>query len=174
MIKTFSVPVKGVGRRDYSKMVEHSIEPFVTIALTQMVFAAQATFTLAGRLFPGAWISALPMPQEDGTWGWLASSIPCIFYNVSVSIKTNSLVVVGLRNYASIADYFSNTIHKRFGETFSYGEAKLKFSKGVVTEEGYLYAVYYGAWPVATPYELTFTAHGMISELTPPWIEYAP
>lgn len=173
MPKTFTVEARGVGRKDYSEMVEHATQPFITPSLRQGRFSfSGATFILPVLLpFPRARSVASAMPQEDGTFGWFASSIVVHFQEVHVSLRTHSLVTVGLVNYDSIADYFAGIIAERSPQIFSYGKADLNFIKGMPTQKGKIYAVLFGGWPDTATMEITITFTGIMTELTTPWME---
>jgi hypothetical protein len=175
IVETFTVATLGVGRLDYSKMIQHAVSPFVTLPLTQAEFTIHAMYqSQATVVFPYGYNAAFALPQEDGTWGWLASTIPVFIYEIQASAKTNNLVMVGLRNYASIADYYAGIIHERFGELFRYGNAKFKVSCGVRTEPGYLYCIRFGCWSEEPTFDINVELTGMAAELTPPWTQYAP
>lgn len=171
MEKTFVVEAKGIGRRDYTGGVQHSTSPFITPSLRQADFAVIATFVVPVTIFPVAWASALTMPQEDGTWGWLASSINLHFSEVDVSIRSNHLVTCALVRYNSIADYLTGNIAEWSPEIFGYGHATLKFQKGIPTQDGSLYALRFGAWPETATAEVTIGATGIVSDITLPWMD---
>lgn len=173
---TFVAPVKGVGRKDYSKAIEYSTQPYITPSLRQDRDIAIGTVTNPTLPFPTAWMFPLLMPQEDGTWDWLASSITTHFFEVFTSIMTNHLVVVGLIRYASIDDFFLDIIAERSPILYSYNKAEVNFLKGIPTKVGSLYCLLAGAWPYtdgipdAPDYELTVGYTGIATDLTAPWM----
>jgi len=171
IIQTFDVTAKGIGRKDYSRAIERSIQPFLTPTLRQTTFTATATWTVAVTIFPVAYASAVSMPQEDGSWDWLASSIPVHFFEVYVSIMTNHLVTVSLVRYNSVADYLAGIIAEWSPEIFGYGNANLTFHKGIPTQEGSLYAIRFGGWPTAATVEVTMGGSGIVTDLTLPWMD---
>lgn len=170
MAETFVVPAKGIGRMDYSSAIERATQPFVTPALRQDRFAGAGSWILPVFPFPFAWASLLPMPQEDGTWDWPASTIPVHFFELNVSIKTNHLVTLGLLRYASIDDYIAGIIAERSPQIFSYNNAELTFLKGIPTQPGSLYAALAGGWPDTATFWMSLMATGIATELTPPWM----
>lgn len=168
---TFAVTARGVGRKDYTKTIERSTQPFITPSLRQTEISAYASFTLAVLPFPSIWVWLMPLPQEDGTWYWLASSIVVHFFELHVSLRTNHLVTIGLARYASIADYLAGHITERGPQIFSYSKADLSLSKGIPTQEGSLYALLATGWPDTPTMEITVMATGIVTELTAPWME---
>lgn len=170
-VETFTVAARGIGRADYSKAIERSVQPFITPTLRQNWMHFSGTFILDTFPFPSIWIILLTMPQEDGSWGWLASSIHMHFFEIGMSIRTNHLVTVGLLRWASIADFFAGIVAQRSPQIFSYGKANITFSKGIPTQEGSLYSIMATGWPDTPTFEVTVTATGMATDLTAPWME---
>lgn len=171
MKKPFPVKARGIGRRDYTESIQYSTAPFTTPSLMQQGFVALGTFVVPVSIFPVAWASAFPLPQEDGSFGFLASSINAHFSEVDVSIRSNHLVTCALVRYNSIADYLAGNIAEWSPEIFGYGHATLKFQKGIPTQEGSLYAIRFGGWPETATVEITIGASGIVSDLTLPWME---
>lgn len=174
--EAFAMTSRGVGRKDYSKAVEYSTQPYITPSLRQDRDIALGTFIEDTLPFPNAWMFPLTLPQEDGTWDWLASSISTHFFEVFTSIKTNHLVVVGLLRYASIDDFFLDIVAERSPILYSYNKAELTFLKGIPTEVGSLYCLLAGAWPYtdgipdSPTFELTVGYTGIATDLTAPWM----
>lgn len=171
-IETFTVEAKGIGRRDYSRLVELSVQPFITPSLRQDSIETHGIFALPVIPFPLAWFFVAGMPQEDGTWGWAASSIQLHFFEFHASIKTNHLVGIGFVRFANLEDAEAGIIAERSPFIFSYGKADLIFSKGIPTREGSLYAAFANAWPdvPAGWFEFTLVSTGIYTNLTPPWM----
>lgn len=166
--ETFIVTPKGVGRKDYSKTTERSTQPFITPTLRQDRIEMHADFTLAVFPFPSAWQFLIPLPQEDGTWWYEASSIVTHIFEIHVSLRTNHLVTLGLLRYASIDDY--PLIPERAPQIFSYGKANLTYSKGIPTQKGSLYSILASGWPDTPTQDITIMATGIVTELTAPWM----
>lgn len=171
-VEAFTVATRGVGRKDYSRAVEHSVQPFITPTLRQDRFSLTGPlFTVPFQPFPLVWEVPLTMPQEDGSWGWLASSIHLHFFELGVFIMTNHLVAIGLLRYASIEDFLIGNVAQTSPQIFGYDKANLTFLKGLPTQEGSLYAIMFGGWPDTTTFEVGLTATGIGTDLTPPWME---
>lgn len=174
-VESLTVAAKGVGRRDYSRTIEHSIQPFPTPTLRQDRFNILSTVVLPVIPFPYEYLfGPIPMPQEDGTWGYTASSISVHFFNFSASIRTNHLIFVGLVRYASLEDFYYEIVAEQSPAIFSYNRVALTFSKGIPSKEGSVYAVCANAWPELSVgyFEFTLTAIGIYSDLTPPWMTH--
>jgi len=162
----FIAKARGVGRKDYSKLIEYSVTPYITPTRTQSWLRVHSIYNLMYIPFPNSWEVLLPMVQPGGTWDWLASYIPSAYYNLELITNTNSLCYLAYQSYASIADYFADIIHQRIGETFGYGGAKILWPKGAVTQEGYLYSVRFVAWNDEVARQVQgITMLGMVTEL---------
>lgn len=168
-IETFVVEAVGVGRVDYSQAVERGTQPFVTPSMHQMKIVLIGTFALPPVPWPGAWLLPFAMPQEDGTWGWTASSLIMHFFEVCASIRTNHLVTVGLLRFNSKADYDIYNIAERSPQVFGYGKAELTFLRGIPTQKGSVYAFLFGFWS-GDPGEITIGYNGLCTDLTIPWM----
>lgn len=171
MEQTFVVEARGIGHRDYTGGVQHSTAPFITPSLRQTSLVILATFEVPVNIFPSAWATAVAMPQEDGSFGWLASSISLHISEVDVSIRSNHLVTCAWIRYNSIADYLAGIIAEWSPEIFGYGHATLIFQKGLPTQEGFLYALRFGAWTETATVEITLGGTGILSDLTLPWMD---
>lgn len=167
----FTVPAKGVGRKDYTSTVERSTQPYVTPSLRQTRFTGVGTFVLPVLIFPMAWASLMSMPQEDGTWGWAASSIVMHTLEMSASVKSSDLITVAWLKYNSIADYMAGIPAERYAHIFSYGKARVQLATGIPTEQGKYYAIRFSAWPEGATQEITVNITGIATELTRPWMD---
>ncbi|GAH81381.1 unnamed protein product, partial [marine sediment metagenome] len=96
MPETFEVATVGVGRMDYSKAVERSTVPYATPSLRQSRSASNVEYTLPYYPWPATWYNAWGMPQYDGTYDWVASSIILNFTSVYISINSNCLLFMRL------------------------------------------------------------------------------
>jgi len=174
-VETFAITARGVGRKDYSKTTERSIQPFPTPTLRQDRFNITGTVILPVIPFPWVYLfGPIPLPQEDGTWEYTASTISAHFFNLSASIKTNHLICLGLVRFASLDDFGWGIIAEQSPTIFSYNRVVLTFSVGIPTQEGSVYAVYANAWPdwAGGPFEFALTSVGIYSDLTPPWMTH--
>lgn len=171
-VSTFPVEAKGMGRRDYTKAVERSTQPFITPSLRQIRFAGQGTWTLPAGAWPGGWwYVAWAMPQDDGTWGWTASSVVQNLFEIYVSTRSNHLVLIGLQRFASWNDYVIYNVADWYPQLFGYGKVGLTFQAGIPTIEGSVYATIFGCWTDAASYEITVGIYGISTELSLPWME---
>jgi len=168
---TFAVKERGVGRKDYSGAIEYATQPFVTPSMRQTRITISDVWTLPVTAFPGAWSLAVPMPQEDGSWDWYASSLVVNFFEFHVSIDTNNLVIIGLNRYASIDDYMTGIVAQAAPRIFSYGQADLIFSKGIPTQAGSLYGILVAGWTDTAVVEIMISATGIVTNITAPWME---
>jgi len=166
---SFVVPVGGVGRRDYSQLIEHFTEPFISLPLKQIQIVGGATWTQSVYPFPTAPIAIYSWPQADGSWAWEAGTIPIFAYSLHLSVKKNYLVATGFYRYASWADLGAGIIAERFAVKFGYGSVDVNFAKGIRTAPGSVYVQFLGCWCEEATIEVTFGYIGLMSETTPPW-----
>lgn len=169
-ITPFAVTTKGVGRKDYSRSVERSTQPFLTPTLRQDRFNITFNDVIITRPFPIVFTFVFTLPQEDGSFDFEASSIGVHFFDFTASLKTNSLCVIGLFRYASYADWLANILAERSPQAFGYGRAKLKFSRGIPSKQGSVYSILAGGWPETPTYEMSVDVLGLLTDLTPPWM----
>lgn len=168
---TFAVPAKGIGRKDYSTNVEHSTAALVTPSLRQQLFVAVYVGVLPCLAFPEQYQFPLPMPQEDGSWDLEASSIMVHFTNMSLSLRSNNLVFIGLVRYASVEDMYVGIIAQRFPVAFNYTNVELSFTKGIVSEPSSVYVAAAGFWSAELEEEISLIVNGITTDLTKPWME---
>jgi len=110
------------------------------------------------------------MPQEDGSFGYEASTIIENYYNVQVSIRKNALVGAALIRFASYADAIIYNIAQYFPRVFGYGKVKIDFTHGISTRPGSVYGLLFGFWTGGVTEHVDITINGLVSELTPPWM----
>lgn len=156
----FSVPVVGIGRRDYSEGIE---------------FATQASFR--GHQARINWaddyidVPTIPFPFSYGVLllffdatGALVSEAPDIPYHIFSIIVTSEragLVTTGLYRFASLADAMIWNVEKWYGDVYGYGKAELLYTAGIKTAPGKVYVV-----PLAEYSEQpTFSIHSTITAL---------
>lgn len=169
-IDIFTAEARGVGRKDYSRAIERSTQPFITPTLRQDRLAAFGDFLVPATAFPWGWSALITQPQDDGTWDWIASSIICHYFEIAVSIEQNSLCFIFFENFASLADYYAGIREMYTPQVFGYGKAKIRLSVGFPTHQGGLYQFVFGAWPEVASYRITVSVTGIASELTSPWM----
>ena len=164
------VIARGVGRRDYTENVERSTQPFVTMTQRQDRFNFAGMWNLTTRTYPSSFVWPFFMPQEDGSWELEASTIVAHFFEIGISLTTNHLCVIGLIRYASEADYDASNIAERFPQLFGYGSAKVRYSKGIPTSEGSVYAILFSGWNESATVDTVIEVTGLLSNLTVPWM----
>jgi len=166
----FSVPAIVIGTKDYTQKVERSTAALYTPSLRQEVFIMRYTGTLPTLPYPSVYLFVIPMPQEDGTWGYEASSIVMHFMEMSFTIGSNNLVLIGLLRFASLADYYAWIIAENFPQMYAYGHTSLEYTVGIPTRLGSVYAIACGFWS-ANPTEIvSFVTNGLITDLTRQWM----
>lgn len=173
-IETFVVPAEGIGSRDYSKTVERSTSPFVTPSLRQMWISGTGRWSIPTTPYPVTKVWGITMPQDDGTWGWVAGSIIVHWFESHVYLETNHLCTVGLVRYANYAALLAGIITERYPQIFGYGRASILYSRGIPTQPGCCYGLLAGGWPDTPTYEVNIGMSGIVTELTRPWIQFAP
>lgn len=179
---SFTVPVKGIGRKDYTAKVERSTATLYNPSLKQEVFIMRYAGVLYTVPFPSIYLFAIPLPQEDGTWGYEASSIVMHFMEMSFTIRSSSLTQVGLLRFASLDDfydfYFSGEIYANVGlyngelypQMYGYTSTKLSYTKGIPTQPGSMYVVVGGFWSSSMAEEVSMVCNGLITNLTREWM----
>jgi len=168
--KLFTVRAKGIGRRDYTTRVERSTTTLYSPSLKQEVFIMRYAGVLATVPFPSVYLFVIPMPQEDGTWGYEASSIMMHFMEMSLTIRSNSLTLIGLLRFASLDDYYAFIIAENFPQIYGYTRAKLSYTKGIPTQPGSVYVILGGFWSSSVAEGISMVSNGLITDLTREWM----
>jgi len=129
-------------------------------------------WNLTTKTYPYSFIWGFYMPQEDGSWAMEASSIVAHFYEIGISLTTNHLCVIGLIRCASEADFDAVpiVIADRYPQMFGYGNAKVRYSMGIPSQEGSVYAILFSGWNESATVNTVIELTGLLSDLTPPWM----
>ena len=169
--EAYDVKIGGIGRIDYSIGIERSTAAFYTPRLRQQIY----TIIYRGAIpppgpYPWTYGFLIPLPQDDGTWGWEASSIAMHFMELMLSIHSKYLVRTGIIRWASLADYWDDIIAERLIPMNGYGEARIDLQNGIATQPGSVYAIAAGFYsPNPTEY-VVMEASGLMTELTRAWM----
>jgi len=166
----FTAPIKGIGRKDYTAKVERSTATLYNPSLKQEIFIMEYWGTLSTLPYPSVYFFIIPMPQEDGTWGWEASAITMHFMEMSFTIGSNNLTLIGLLRFASLADYDAFIIAENFPQMYGYGNTKLNYTLGIPTQPGSVYAIVGGFWSSSVAEEVSMVSNGLITNLTREWM----
>jgi len=167
----FEVHARGIGRQDHSALVQASTATMAIPALRQRVWASTSIFAIWTVPYPWGYSFVIPTPQDDGTFGWEAPSIIKIhYYVISITANSNHLTRVGLVRYASLAEYYAGIIAEIFPQVCAYGTAEIRYSKGITSKPGSLYAMFGSIYSNNAWEWIRVNAHGVLSELTPPWM----
>jgi hypothetical protein len=167
---SFIVPASGIGRKDYTVTVERSTAALYSPSLKQEVFIMEYWGALATLPFPSIYLFAIPMPQEDGTWGWEASSITMHFMEMSFTIGSNNLTLIGLLRFASLDDYYAFIIAENFPQMYGYSNTKINYTLGIPTQPGSVYIVIGGFWSTSVAEQVSMVTNGLITDLTREWM----
>lgn len=166
----YSVNTEGIGRKDYTLRVERSTASLYTPSLRQNVFIMRYEGVVPTLPYPSLYLFVIPMPQEDGTWNWEASSVTMHFMEMSFAIGSNSLVLTGLIRFASLADYFAFIIAENFPQQYAYTHTEFGYTLGIPTQPGSVYTVISGFWSPYAAEQITMVTTGLITDLTRPWM----
>jgi len=171
----FTAPVKGIGRKDYTAKVERSTATLYNPSLKQEIFIMEYLGPLSTLPYPNLYLMVIAMPQEDGTWGWEASTITMHFMEMSITIGSNNLTLIGLLRFASLADYDAFIRGElppaeNFPQMYGYGNAKLNYTLGIPTQPGSVYAIVWGFWSASAVEQVSMVSNGLITNLTREWM----
>jgi len=170
IVETFAVETQGIGRVDFTKTVERSTSNVPTSPLRQTSVWTSASYVLPVGPYPLYYIAVWPLPQENGTWAYPASTIMETYNNVAVSITKNALVGAALVRFASLADYYILNIAEYFPRLFGYGKVVINLTTGISTRPGSVYGLLFGFWTGGITERVTINVHGLVWDLTPPWM----
>jgi hypothetical protein len=167
---TFNVPTKAIGLKDYTLKVERSTASVYTPTMRQEVFIMRYEGIVASLPYPSVYLFMIPMPQEDGTWGYEASSIVMHFVEMGFSIGSNHLTLIGLIRWGSLADYYNWIIAENFPQIYGYTRAKLNYTLGIPSRPGSVYTVIAGFWSSNATEQVSMVTTGLITDLTRDWM----
>lgn len=168
----FVIPQKGVGQQDYTVVVERSTATLATPSLRQEIMLLTFDDSYPPPPFPAQYQVFVPMPQEDGTWGWEASSIRVHFIDLSIAGRKNALCCVGMMAYESLAALTGGLPPIAwYPRVYDYGRAVLKYSKGIASQTGRVYAVHFAVWSDAVTEPFSLEGFGIITELSLAWMQ---
>jgi hypothetical protein len=155
--KVTAITATGVGRKDYSQQIEHSVEALIRSHLTRVAWA----FTYN---FPAGYTWALiGLPLGDL---WPAPSTLYHLYDLDISLDKNVFVEVGFYEFLSLADYLAFNPSREFGGTCGYGDEFVNYVKGVKTIPGRYYAVLFINWDATgAAYSLRFRLNGLMETI---------
>jgi len=168
--QSYDVKARGIGRKDYTLSVERSTSALYTPTMRQEIFIMRYAGILPTLPYPSVYLFIIPMPQEDGTWGWEASSIVMHFAEISVTIGSNHLALTGLIRWASLDDYFAFIVAENFPQMYGYGATYLSFTVGIPTQPGSVYTVVGAFWSTNPAEQMSMVANGLITDLTRDWM----
>lgn len=120
--------------------------------------------------WPYVYTFPIPMPQEDGTWWWEASSITMHFIEMSLTLRSNNLTLIGLLRFASLDDYLASIVAEFFPQMFGYTGAELNYTKGIPTRPGSVYAILGYFASASLTEEISMVCNGLITDLTREWM----
>jgi len=158
-LETFSAVARGVGRKDYSAVVEYATQ--ASMRGHQLRYSAVASFTLPTVPF-GVFYTlyfAFPGPLVE------APAEPRHFYSILNTTERNALVICAFYRFASEADYWAFIPDKWYGTMYGYGGAELRFTNGIKSEEGKVYAVALAEYSANPTFTIHMTCHSLLEEV---------
>lgn len=159
-----STPVvaTAVGRKDYSRSIEYSVEKEIRSLQERFFYSYQFT-ALAQVVFPDVYESPLQFLVNDVLQFEAPSEKPWLFYLVELTGFDQTMFhVITLNRYANYTDYLAGTIADNLGTDFGVGDAKLEFTKGIATLAGSVYSVQYAVYVAGASFDADVIIHGLI------------
>jgi len=166
----YPVTAEGIGRQDYTQCVQRSTSQFHTAALRQAGIAFGYSGLLPTVPWPNIYAGVVVMPQDDGSWDYGASTIIVHFMEMSITIGSNCLVVIGLARFASLADLYIWNVAEYFPRIYGYGRAKIQYTNGITSQPGSVYATVTGFYSSNPTEHYTGMCTGLVTDLTIPWM----
>jgi len=164
MPETFTVPVKGIGRRDYSKAVEYASQPTSRGRLARVNWGINFN-GVPWIPFPWVYGWKIVFIDEEGHAVVAAPALPRHFYHMGITAKRAALIVVGCYVYADEAHADMWLPEACFGWCYGYGKAELSFTNGVKTEEGKVYSLLFAEYSEEASFDVFITINALLEEV---------
>lgn len=162
--KTFTVPGKGIGRRDFSNALEFASQASSRGHQRRMVWTLEG-YDIPTLAFPDAFGTVIPFFDEAGALVILAPAIPYHIYKVTNSSGRAALVLAGLYRFASLADAYIWNVERWYGDNYGYGKTELIYTNGIKTEEGKIYIVTYAEYSEKPTYDLRMSIDALYEKV---------
>lgn len=167
---TFEVLPAGIGRVDYSLAVERSTSNIWTAPLRQENYVSGSDAVVPPLPWPWAYIGVMPMPQEDGSFDYPASTITVHFVELHLCVESNILLSIFIMRYNSLADYFIYNIAEYTPRIYGYNEVNIHYNLGYATRPGCVYGAGYMLYSPHPTEHLLGRVSGIMTDLTRPWM----
>lgn len=168
VVQTYDVLAKGVGRRDFSKMVEYSTEVTPFQVLGQFEYSSRGIYTIPTVPYPTIYAATLGLPMESPAhwYSWTeASSITVSFFRFYATTNFNALMWIGLLEYTGAGAFVDYLVGKS-----GYGEITINLTGGITTREGYGYRAGFAVYSNNPTFYISMGVVGVMSNLTRDWI----
>lgn len=159
-LEAFIVPQRGIGKRDYSQVIEFATEASFRGHQRRYVLTVE---------YPG--IPTPPFPifygigyqffDAEGNVVIPAPEIPYHIHKVTVTTGRAALVLAGLYRFASLADADIWNVEKWYGDIYGYGKAELIYTNGIRTEQGKVYGVAIAEYSERPTFDLLLSTDGL-------------
>lgn len=156
--RTFAIQSVGVGRQDYSKGVEYSVEAMIRSHLRRHIWYAFYN-DLAAVAYPNYnTVGPLQFLDADGNvLFFVPDDVTYMIYDVKFTGDYYSLARTSIEIYTWPGLVYVETV----AEVFGYGGAEIRLTKGHVCEVGRVYAMGFTQYSEKPTYGGQLVAHGM-------------
>jgi len=163
-VKIFTVPTKGIGRKDYSNAIEFAT--YATSKGLQARFTYMAEWTdLPTLAWPDFYVCSIQFFDEEHALTYPAPGIPYHLYQLLITGESNALIFTGFYRFNSEDDIWSWNVDKWYGDMFGYGRAELNFSKGIKTVKGKWYIIAFAQYIDKPTFSVDLTSHWLSEEV---------
>jgi hypothetical protein len=163
-IKTFVVPERGIGKRDYSEAIEFASQASFRGHQRRMVWTFEY-YGIPTAPFPNFYGIGLQFFDAGGGVVIPAPDIPYHIYKVTVTTGRAALVLAGFCRFASLADANIWNVEKWYGDTYGYGKAELIYTNGIKTEQTKVYAVALSEYSERPDFDIRLSVDALWEEI---------
>lgn len=159
-IQAFTVPTRGIGRRDYSSAIEFASQASIK-GHQARVNAVADYLSVPVPTFPEFYATILLFWDAQDNLVIPAPDLPYHFYKISITAGRNALVLCGFYRFASLDDVYVWNVEKWYGRMYDYSKAELVFTNGIKTEEGKVYLVTFAEYSEQATCDIHLEYHSL-------------
>lgn len=163
-VKPFTVAVKGIGRRDYSRAVEFASQATMKGHQVRSNYAYDF-YDVPTVPYPYAYSFLLDWFNAEGEIVTPAPDIPYHIYKLILTTGRKALAIVGLYRFLSEDDFWIGLIDKWYGDIYGYNAAELVYTNGIKTEEGKVYAVALAEYSEQAAFDIHITINTLMERV---------
>jgi len=153
----FTVPPKGVGRKDYSQSIELTVEPTIRSHQERFIWIAEL-IDEPTKTYPDSNLALIYFRDLNGNLlEYVPDDVKYLLYDIVTTGDYHSLIMTSLEKLTYPGEVYIESV----GEVHGYGKAELHLSNGHLCEPGVMYGVNITQWSEKANYNAYIKTHGV-------------